>query len=133
MTNQTYKSEERLALRWVFMGIAILFLVAFFAWFCNRSVQVVDTGIVRYEEFHEIARTTEKLNTDLCQMRALPDTDKMFEQFSKAQRINAIQAQLNRWIEEYNAKSRMINRSLWKSAELPYQLNTNQFNCYGGN
>lgn len=66
-------------------------------------------------------------------MRALPDKDAMFAQFTKAQRINALQTQLNRWIEEYNAKSKMINRSLWKAGELPYQLTVTQFNCYGGN
>jgi hypothetical protein len=60
----------------------------------------------------------------------LPESDKMFEQFSKTQRINTLKTQLNRWVEEYNAKSKMINHSLWKSSELPYQLNTNQFNCY---
>jgi hypothetical protein len=62
-------------------------------------------------------------------MKDLPDDDVMFEQFSKAQRINTIQTNLNRWVETYNAKSKMWGRSLWKSNELPYQLTNEQFNC----
>ncbi len=128
-----FKEEEGLAKRWIIMAVVAVFLISGVAWFFSRTVQVVDTGIVRYEEYQEIYHTTQQLNTNLCQMRALDDKDPMFAQFSKAQRINALQTQLNRWIEEYNSKSKMINRSLWKSAELPYQLSTTNFNCYGGN
>ena len=128
-----FDTEETFTLKWILIGILIITFVGTFAWFCSRSVAVVDTGIVRYEEFHEIARTTEKLNTDICLMRLLPEKDAMFAQFSKAQRINALQTQLNRWVEEYNAKSKMINRNLWKSSELPYQLTVTQFDCYGDN
>ena len=63
-------------------------------------------------------------------MKSIPETDKMFEQFSKTQRINALQVNLNKWINDYNAKSKMWNRSIWKSDKLPYQLTTNEFNCY---
>lgn len=133
MSDFEYKDEERQVKKWIIWLVVLFFIIGGLTWFFTRSVAVIDTGIVRYEEYHEIARTTEKLNTDLCQMRKLPDADPMFAQFSKAQRINAIQVQLNRWIEEYNAKSKMINRSLWKSSELPYQLSVTQFSCYGGN
>jgi len=55
----------------------------------------------------------------------------MFQKgFSKSERINAIRQNMNRWIEEYNAKSRMITRSAWKSGSLPYQLSTSDFSCY---
>lgn len=131
MGKYDFREEEGLAKRWIIMIFIVVALIGFFTWFCNRAVNVVDTGIVRYEEFHEIARTTEQINTNLCQMRTLKDSDPMFAQFSKAQRINQLQSQLNRWIEEYNAKSKMINRSLWKASELPYQMSVNQFNCYG--
>lgn len=33
-----------------------------------------------------------------------------------------IQQNLNNMISEYNAKSRMITRSLWKAQDLPYQI-----------
>lgn len=114
------------------IGIILTICITLFGFaFCtNRAVSVVDTGIVRYEEFYEIKQTTDKINADLCQMRSIPDSDPMFIQFSKAQRINALQSQLNRWIEEYNAKSKMINRSLWKSTTLPYQLSNKEFTCY---
>lgn len=89
-----------------------------------------DNIIVNYEQYQDIYNTCKKLNTDLCNMRSTPETDKMFEQFSKAQRILALKTQLNKWVEDYNAKSKMITRNLWKSSELPYQLDVNQFNCY---
>jgi hypothetical protein len=95
---------------------------------CKKATHIEDAVIV-YEEYQEIYNTCSKLNTDLCNMKSLPEDDKMFEQFSKAQRILAIQTNLNRWVEEYNSKSKMWGRNLWKSNELPYQLNVNQFNC----
>ena len=95
---------------------------------CKKATHL-ENAVLVYEEFQEIYNTCSKLNTDLCNMRSLPDNDKMFEQFSKAQRILAIQTNLNRWVEEYNSKSKMWGRQLWKSNELPYQLNVNEFNC----
>lgn len=97
---------------------------------CNHIGKSVDNAVINYEEYQEIFNTTKKLNTDLCVMKELPAEDKMFEQFSKVQRTTQIKTQLNRWVEEYNAKSKMFNRSIWKSNQLPYQLNVNQFNCY---
>jgi hypothetical protein len=91
---------------------------------------VTDQAFVRYEEFQEIFNTCSKLNTDLGIIKGLPETDKMFEQFSKVQRVAALQQQLNRWVEEYNGKSKMWNRALWKSQTLPYQLTVNQFSNY---
>lgn len=125
-----YKQEVRYGKRLLYWFIGLLFVVSGVTWFLNRSVSVVDNGIVHYEEFQEIYNTCNKLNLDLCNMKDLPDTDKMFEQFSKVQRVNTIRTNINRWTEEYNAKSKMFNRSIWKSSALPYELHTNQFNCY---
>lgn len=94
-----------------------------------KSTHIDDATIV-YEEYQEIFNTCSKLNTDLGNMQSLPEEDKMFEQFSKAQRINTIKTQLNHWVEVYNGKSKMWGRSLWKSDELPYQLDINQFSNY---
>jgi uncharacterized membrane protein YfbV (UPF0208 family) len=109
--------------------IGVLLVVSAIVWFANRAVSTADTAILRYEEFQEIYNTCVKVNTDLCNMKEIPETDKMFEQFSKGQRTLALKTQLNRWVEEYNAKSKMWNRSLWKSNELPYQLTVQQFSC----
>jgi len=119
--------EMKKIIYWV---IGIMFLISVVTFVLTRSTKIVDNGIIQYEEFQELYNTCNKLNTDLCNMRDLPDNDKMFEQFSKNQRINTIKTNLNRWIETYNAKSKMWNRSLWKSNQLPYQLINNQFNCY---
>jgi len=116
--------------KFILWFIGVMFVVGTITWFLTRAQRVATVAIIQYEEFQEIANTCDKLNTDLCRMKELPDSDKMFEQFSKAQRINAIQTQLNRWVEDYNGKSKMWNRTLWKSNSLPYQLSTQQFNCY---
>jgi hypothetical protein len=98
----------------------------------NRASEAahVKDAVIVYEEYQEIYNTCSKLNTDLCNMKSLPENDVMFEQFSKVQRVNTIKTQLNKWVEDYNAKSKMWGRSLWKSSSLPYELNVNDFNCY---
>ena len=89
-----------------------------------------DNIIYNYEEFQNIWNTCNKLNVDLGNMKSVPENDVMFQQFSKAQRVLAIKTSLNRWIEEYNAKSKMLNRKYWKSPSLPYQLEITQFSNY---
>jgi hypothetical protein len=97
---------------------------------CYHVDKQLDNAIINYEEFQSMYNACNQINTDLCTVKDVPDTDKMFEQISKQQRITGLKQKLNRWVEEYNAKSKMFNRSLWKSNDLPYQLTTNQFNCY---
>jgi hypothetical protein len=113
---------------WWIIGVCIVISIIGFV--MTRAIRTTDKAFIRYEEYQEIYNTCVKLNTDLCRMKELPEEDKMFEQFSKAQRVIAIQTGLNRWIEEYNAKSKMWNRALWKSDALPYQLSVEQFSCY---
>jgi hypothetical protein len=87
-------------------------------------------AVVNYDNFQETYNTCVKLNNDLAIIQETPDTDAQFSQFSKAQRINAIKINLNRWIEDYNAKSKEIDKNLWKSSSLPYQLKTTDFSNY---
>jgi hypothetical protein len=89
-----------------------------------------DHIINNYEMFQDIYNTCVKLNTDLGNMSKVPDNDVMFQQFSKAQRMLAIRTNLNKWVEDYNAKSKMLNRKYWKSPSLPYQLSVLQFSNY---
>lgn len=91
-----------------------------------------DHIINNYEEFQSMYNAAVKLNTDLGTIRAVPDGDPMFAQFSKNAMIAQKKQLLNRWVEEYNAKSKMINRNLWKSRALPYQLSVDDFSNYGG-
>lgn len=126
----TEQDEIKTVKKFIVWFIMVLFVVGIITWFFNRSQRVIQVAIIQYEEFQEISNTCTKLNNDLCRMKEMPDNDKMFEQFTKAQRVNTIQTQLNRWVEDYNAKSKMWNRELWKSKELPYQLTVQQFNCY---
>ena len=120
------KDMKRLFL-WI---IGVMLLVSAIVLFANRSTRIVDNAFIHYEEFQEIYNTCQKLNTDLSIIQQTPETDKQFDQFSKSQRINSIKQNLNRWVEDYNAKSKMWNRSLWKSNSLPYQLDVNQFSNY---
>jgi hypothetical protein len=124
------REETRYAKKWIIWIVILSFVIGGIVWFFNRTEKTVDAAFVKYEEFQEIYNTCSKLNTDICNMRDMPEGDKSFEQFSKAQRINTLKTQLNKWVEDYNAKSKMWNRSIWKSDQLPYQLNVNQFNCY---
>lgn len=128
--DQEFNSAFKIVKRVFFFFIAVAIVVSIGSFFCNRAVQTVDNGIIHYEEFTEIYQTCQKLNTDLCNMQATDEHDKMFEQFSKSQRILTIKTQLNRWVEDYNGKSKMWNRSIWKSSTLPYQLTVDQFPCY---
>ncbi len=122
-----------------FGGVGILILISVILFVtgtvgkgCNQAVKAthINDATIVYEEFQEIYNTCEKVNVDLCNMQELPADDKMFEQFSKSQRINTLKTTLNRWVEDYNAKSKMWGRALWKSSNLPYELNVKNFNCY---
>ena len=98
--------------------------------FTKHVTNSMENAVISYDEYQDIYHTCTKLNTDLGIVQSTPDTDKQFEQFSKAQRINTIKQNLNRWIEEYNAKSKHIDKKWWKSNELPYSLDVNQFSNY---
>ncbi len=126
-----YREEERFFKRMVYwvIGLVIVLLVGGFVIHKFREATRVDTAVQNYEEYQEIYNTCVKINMDICNMKDVPETDPMFSQFSKAQRILALRTNLNRWIEEYNAKSKMWGRALWKSNTLPYQLSNQEFNC----
>jgi hypothetical protein len=125
------KEEVRFLKRIVywFIGVSLVLSIGGFVIHKIREATRIDTAVQNYEEFQEIYNTCTKINTDLCNMKDVPETDPMFSQFSKAQRILTLRTNLNRWIEEYNAKSKMWGRSLWKSNSLPYQLSNQEFNC----
>ena len=126
MEDETSQFEKNIF--WI-IGIGIiLFIIVGFILKVRETTHLNDS-VQTYEQFQELYNSCSKLNTDLCNMKALPNNDKMFDQFSKAQRINAIKTQLNRWVEDYNAKSKMWGKALWKSKELPYQLTNEQFSC----
>jgi hypothetical protein len=126
-----YNEEVRFLKRIVYwvIGLSILLSIGGFVIYKMREATRIDTAVQNYEEFQEIYNTCSKINTDICNMKDVPETDPMFKDFSKAQRVLALRTNLNRWIEDYNAKSKMWGRSLWKSNSLPYQLSNQEFNC----
>lgn len=128
--DQEMKEVSTFMKSWVVWLILVSCVVGAAGWVAHRSVAVVDSGILHYEDFQEIYTTTKKIDSDLATVRAIPENDKMFANFSKASVIAARKQQLTRWVEEYNAKSKMLNRSLWKSSTLPYQLDTADFRNY---
>ena len=125
--NEDLKFVKRI-IYWV-IGLSIVLSIGGFIVHKMREATRIDTAVQNYEEFQEIYNTCTKLNTDVCNMKDVPETDPMFSQFSKAQRVLTLRTSLNKWIEEYNAKSKMWGRSLWKSNSLPYQLSNQEFNC----
>jgi uncharacterized membrane protein YfbV (UPF0208 family) len=96
----------------------------------DAATSSMQNAVVSYDEYQDIKETCDKLNNDLGVIQSTPDKDPQFDQFSKAQRVNAIKMNLNRWIAEYNAKSKHIDKKWWKSSELPYELSTEQFSNY---
>jgi hypothetical protein len=126
-----YNEEVRFLKRIVYwvIGLSILLSIGGFVIHKMREATRIDTAVQNYEEFQEIYNTCSKINTDICNMKDVPEIDPMFKDFSKAQRVLALRTNLNRWIEDYNAKSKMWGRSLWKSNNLPYQLSNQEFNC----
>jgi hypothetical protein len=128
---EDYKNEISFAKKTIYWIIGLSLLGSTVGLFLTKAKEAthIEDAVQNYEQFQEIYNTCVKLNTDLCNYKDLPENDVMFEQFSKAQKILAIKTQLNRWVEDYNAKSKMWGRSLWKSNALPYQLSTQDFNC----
>jgi uncharacterized protein YajQ (UPF0234 family) len=90
----------------------------------------MDNAVITYDDYQDIYNTCIQLNNDLKVIKDTPDSDSQFTQFSKAQRVNAIKQNLNRWIAEYNAKSKHIDKKWWKSNTLPQELTTNLFSNY---
>lgn len=92
-----------------------------------------DAIISNYEEFQNMWNSCQKIDSDLKTLCDTPDNDQMFSNFSKASLVNAKRQQMTRWVNEYNAKSKMWNRQYWKSASLPYQLKEEDFPNYNCN
>ena len=98
--------------------------------FQKHAYTSMENAVINYEEFQEIYNTCQKIDTDIAIIQGVPNGDVMFEQFSKAQRLATLKVNLNKWVENYNAKSKMFNRSIWKSNSLPHQLDINDFINY---
>lgn len=116
------------------LAIIVLTVIGFGVRSCSIAQKHVtnsmENAVISYDEYQDIFATCEQINSDLGVVKETPETDTQFSQFSKQQRINAMKQQLNRWINEYNAKSKHIDKKWWKSSELPYSLQTNQFSNY---
>ncbi len=105
--------------RWLFLPAALV-----------DKVANPDAIISNYENFQEMYNTCQKLDSDLKTICETSSADAMFSQFSKGAMVAAKRQQMTRWINEYNAKSKMITRQYWKSGSLPYQLNEETFPNY---
>lgn len=110
--------------------IAIIIGIFIFSHTMQHADKIATDALINYEDFQEMYNACQKLDKDLAVLKAIPETDKMFEMVSKSATLAAKKQILNRWIEEYNGKSKMWNRNLWKSSSLPYQLSTNDFPNY---
>lgn len=96
----------------------------------NHVENSMKNAVITYDEYQDIYATCVQLNLDLGVIKDTPESDSQFSQFSKQQRINTLKQQLNRWINEYNAKSKHIDKKWWKSSALPYELTTTLFSNY---
>lgn len=119
----------------VILGIVAISVFGFMGTTCNNAQDQIQHHAVKnsfdsYEEFQEIYNTCQQINKNLCNIKDVDEHDKMFDQFSKTAQQIALRSKMNRWMEDYNAKSKMWNRSVWKSKSLPYELSSAQFSCY---
>lgn len=105
--------------------IGAIFLVKSFA--VVDKVTDPDHIIASYEEFQNMYNTCQKICDDISVLKSSNVTSE--SGFSKEDRMVALKNNLNRWIQEYNSKSRQLTRNKWKNTELPYQLSTEYFNC----
>jgi len=128
--DKEYKDESNFVKRNILWLVLLFVILGVGGWFFTTSTKVVDTAFIRYEEFQEIYNTCQKVNSDLAIIKNIPDNDPMFASFSKQAMLSNKKQQLTRWIEEYNAKSKMWNRAMWKSSSLPYQLDVSQFSNF---
>lgn len=123
----------------VILGLSILFIT-------SRSCGVISkitepTNIITsHDEFESMYETCNQICDDIRVLTQFDDNIKAIDQiskgvyiekpaFSKEERIIALQNKINRWIREYNAKSRHISKSRWKSNSLPQQLSRSDFYC----
>lgn len=114
--------------------IVVLVIVGFGIKSCSIAEKHVtnsmENAVISYDEYQDIYATCEQLNLDLGVIKETPEDDPQFSQFSKQQRVNTLKQQLNRWVNEYNAKSKHIDKKWWKSDELPHSLSVNDFSNY---
>ena len=96
----------------------------------NHIENSMENAVISYDEYQNIYGACQQINSDLKVLKDTPDNDPQFEQFSKAQRINTMKQNLNRWITEYNAKSKHIDKKWWKADNLPQTLSTSLFENY---
>ena len=103
----------------LFFGISLLFTpVRSFLGVANK-VTDSENIIHSYEEYEQMYSTCKQLCDDIS---LLEESSIETTGFSKEERVLSLKNNLNRWVNEYNAKSRMITKNAWKSSSLPHQL-----------
>jgi hypothetical protein len=134
--DKEYRDETSFGKKLLLWVIGLGLVLSFAGWVITRitkpAEQIIDNAIPNYEDFQFTYNQCQQINTDLGNVKALPETDKMFAQFSKGQIVLSKKEKLSNLVNGYNAKSKMWNRALWKSDKLPYQLDINTFSNYGG-
>jgi hypothetical protein len=121
----------------VFIIMGVFILLTVFTFTCNivslttRHVyNSTANAVISYDYFQETYNSCLAVNDNLKVIKELPGDDEQFKQFTKSQRVSSLQQKLNGLIQDYNAKSREIDKNLWKSQSLPYQLHNSDFSNY---
>jgi hypothetical protein len=122
-------SDFKLAISWWGLILTVVLLTSVVVGTCrfiSKPAQLFDRVtdpdhiIASYEEFHDIYNTCLQLCDDLEVMKNLPEGES--GGFSKAERILALEQNLNRWVNDYNSKSSQISRNVWKHGDLPRRI-----------
>lgn len=118
----------------VLLGLVMLSIIGFAVKSCSiardHAYKSMENAVISYDEYQDIYGTCKQIDSDLGVLKATPDNDPQFSQFSKTQRINTMKQNMNRWVAEYNAKSEHVDKKWWKSSTLPQTLTVAQFSNY---
>ena len=125
-----HRHEANYAKKWIVWIVGLCTVISIISYLLIGSGRVLERGISDYEEFQEIYNTCLKLDTDIATYHSIPADDKTFNMFSKEGVIAQKKQNLARWVEDYNARSRVWTRSMWKSSSLPYELKVEDFPNY---
>lgn len=119
-----FKEENRF-ITWAVVVTLLLMLVGYGVHWISKPARLVDKLtepdhiIQSYEEYENMY---EACITLCSKISALESSNVNDPEFSTSERLLALQNLLDTRIGQYNAKSRMITKNMWKSKVLPYQL-----------
>ena len=121
-------SEEKSFIGWIIVVFILLGLFAGIVHWVSKPTRLLDRVtepghiINNYEDYQTLYDDCRSLCKKIDNLSKL--TSETSGGFSKEERLLALQNRMEELIAEYNAKSKMITRKMWKSSSLPHSLDS---------